>query len=66
MFNINYSPLVLSPVGYLVVGLVCLCIHVSISVSVQIHISITAYRNFLIWGMMMGYDLVMMLIVSKC
>ena len=52
----NYS-LVLSPVGNLIVGLVC--------ASVQTHISITAGRYFLILGMVMSEDLGMMPVISK-
>ena len=45
------------PVMNLVIGLVC--------PSIQTHISVTAGRNFLIWSMVMGYDLGMMPIVSQ-
>ena len=54
-----YSPLVLSPVGILVVGLVCLCVRVS----VQTQISVTAGWNFFILGTMMAYGLGMMIII---
>ena len=48
------------------VGLVCVCqsVHPSVCLASQTHISVTADRNFLIWGMMMGYDLAMMPVVS--
>ena len=63
--SLNYSPLVLSPVGNLghVVGLVCLCSHVSVRPAGQTHISVATCKTFLILGMMMGYDLGMMAIV---
>ena len=38
---------------------------VSICVSIRTHISVTADNNFLIWGMMMDYDVGLMPIVSK-
>ena len=47
-----------SAVGNMVVGLVCL--------SVLTYISITTGRNFLILYMMMGYDVGLMRVVSKC
>ena len=55
-----YSPLVLSPVGNLVVSLMC------IRVSIRTHISVTAGRNFIMLGMMTGYDVGLMPVVSKC
>ena len=57
----NYSPLDLSPVANLVVGLVCL----STCLFTWTYISITAGRIFLILAMMMGYDLGMTPVVSK-
>ena len=43
----------------LVIGLVCVC------VSVQTHISITSGRNVLILGMVMGYGVGLIPVVSK-
>ena len=46
------------PVVNLVIGHVCVCS------SIQTHISITAGREFVIWDMMMDYDVELMPIVS--
>ena len=53
-----------TPVGNLVVGLVCGTM--GPSVYVWIYISVTAGRIVLILGIMMGYDLELMPVVSKC
>ena len=69
-----------TPVGNLVVGVflflcVCVCVRAHVHAhlcarihthtSIQIHISVTAGRNFLIWGMMMDYDVHFMPVVKK-
>ena len=41
---------------------VCSCIHRSVC-PIQMHISVTAERNFLILGMVMGYDLDIMPVI---
>ena len=55
-----YSPLVLITSGVSSSwSCVCVCL------AVRTHISVTTGRNFLIWGMLMGYDLGMMPVISK-
>ena len=53
-----------SPVVDLVVGS-CVSVCVDVCVSIWTHISVTADRNFLIVGTMMGYDVGMMPVVSN-
>ena len=51
----SYSPLIVN------LGIVCVCV----CLSILTHISVTAGRNFLILGMMMGYGLGMMPLILK-